>query len=296
MNFIGVDVETVEADTPVIHIRKEYVADSGGPGVFRGGAGTSEDTLWLGDTYHVISASRTKAPNGRGARGGGDGGMVGMWFWADSGPLDAVLKNPDATLPARSGTPVVGRMDPDTHETDLAGTYFHWSAQNPWVTGPGTVWRTRSDGGGGWGDPLQRDPAAVARDVRDGYVSPAGAERDYGVVVTGDPDRDPESVAVDVAATTERRAAHAGERRTSAPAEPLRVAPARHVEREAVDGSCPECDAEALQRYPVLSENGWIQAVKCSGCLHSLSRAPMHRLGSIHLLSGSLAGGEEGQQ
>ena len=40
-------------------------------------------------------------------------------------------------------------------------------------------------GGGGWGDPLDRDPQAVLDDVLDEYVSVAGAERDYGVVLTG---------------------------------------------------------------------------------------------------------------
>ena len=40
-------------------------------------------------------------------------------------------------------------------------------------------------GGGGWGDPLTRDPQAVLDDVLDEYVSLEGAERDYGVVLTG---------------------------------------------------------------------------------------------------------------
>ena len=39
-------------------------------------------------------------------------------------------------------------------------------------------------GGGGWGDPLARDPAAVLDDVLDEYVSVEGAERDYGVVLS----------------------------------------------------------------------------------------------------------------
>jgi N-methylhydantoinase B len=40
-------------------------------------------------------------------------------------------------------------------------------------------------GGGGWGDPLDRDPSAVLDDVLDEYVSVERAERDYGVVLTG---------------------------------------------------------------------------------------------------------------
>jgi N-methylhydantoinase B len=50
----------------------------------------------------------------------------------------------------------------------------------------GEVIRIRTTGGGGWGDPLNRDPRRVAADVRDGKVSVAGARADYGVVVTGE--------------------------------------------------------------------------------------------------------------
>jgi N-methylhydantoinase B len=59
-------------------------------------------------------------------------------------------------------------------------------------------------GGGGWGDPLDRDPAAVLDDVLDEYVSLEGAERDYGVVLTGS--LEDLTLAVDEAATTARRA------------------------------------------------------------------------------------------
>jgi N-methylhydantoinase B len=40
-------------------------------------------------------------------------------------------------------------------------------------------------GGGGYGDPLERDPERVAEDVREGYVSIAAARDQYGVVLTG---------------------------------------------------------------------------------------------------------------
>ena len=50
----------------------------------------------------------------------------------------------------------------------------------------GEVIRIRTTGGGGWGDPLRRDPALVAADVRDGKVSARGALVDHGVVL-GDP-------------------------------------------------------------------------------------------------------------
>ena len=69
---------------------------------------------------------------------------------------------------------------------------------------------------------------------------------------------------------------------------PRPTEPTVSVTRETVDGSCPECGATALQLYPVLSEGGWLQVVKCQECLHSVSREPWNRLGDISLLSDSL--------
>jgi hypothetical protein len=58
----------------------------------------------------------------------------------------------------------------------------------------------RSGGGGGFGSPLERPPAEVQADVRQGYVTLASARDYYGVVL------DPETLAVDVAATDTMRA------------------------------------------------------------------------------------------
>lgn len=48
---------------------------------------------------------------------------------------------------------------------------------------PGDVIVTLAAGGAGYGDPLEREPDRVSRDVEDGYVSPEGARNDYGVVI-----------------------------------------------------------------------------------------------------------------
>jgi hypothetical protein len=50
-----------------------------------------------------------------------------------------------------------------------------------------------------------------------------------------------------------------------------------------VEGTCPECGAEELRRYPVLAAEGWFEVVKCQRCLHSVSRERWHRLGFVHL-------------
>src|SRR6202022_5031003 len=59
----------------------------------------------------------------------------------------------------------------------------------------GDVFRHEVAGAGGWGDPLERDPAMVLRDVRNELVSLAAARADYGVVLAGKP------LTVDEAAT-----------------------------------------------------------------------------------------------
>lgn len=60
---------------------------------------------------------------------------------------------------------------------------------------PGEACETRNTGGGGWGNPLNRDPERVSRDVRDGFVSTARARNVYGVIV------DDETFSIDQLAT-----------------------------------------------------------------------------------------------
>ena len=64
----------------------------------------------------------------------------------------------------------------------------------------GDIFRHVLAGAGGWGDPLERDPAAVLRDVRNELLSPAKALADYGVVI------DTSAWTVDTEATERRRA------------------------------------------------------------------------------------------
>ena len=63
----------------------------------------------------------------------------------------------------------------------------------------------RTGGGGGWGNPLERDPAHVAHDVREELITPDAARRDYGVVLTA-------KGALDSAATQSLRAQMAATR------------------------------------------------------------------------------------
>ena len=98
-------------------------------------------------------------------------------------------------------------MNADTHEVDPDGEHVLLLEKLP--RRAGALVRVITAAGGGWGDPLQRDPALVKRDVRDEYVTIEGAARDYGVVIVGDL-RHPEQLEIDAAATDALRASRNG--------------------------------------------------------------------------------------
>ena len=77
----------------------------------------------------------------------------------------------------------------------------------------GEAYEYRFGGGGGWGDPLERDPRQVLEDVLDEYVSVEGARRDYGVALTGS--LEDLSLAVDEEETARLRAARSAVDRAS---------------------------------------------------------------------------------
>jgi N-methylhydantoinase B len=153
--------EFTEARFPVLVERVGLAIDSGGPGKFRGGLGYEKHLRMLADGYFMSIADRSIL-----ACWGVNGGRAGQPFSVTADP----------------GGPGERELDP------LADGEF---------VAAGTLIRIRTTGGGGWGDPLERDPDLVARDVSWRKVSRQGAAADYGVVITGPLDEP----AVDTAAT-----------------------------------------------------------------------------------------------
>ena len=80
---------------------------------------------------------------------------------------------------AASGRPGAIWINPDTREAKRLPTRY---ADYPLRADD--VFRLDTPGGGGYGDPLTRDPERVLADVREGVISRETAERDYGVVLT----------------------------------------------------------------------------------------------------------------
>ncbi|HUZ55761.1 MAG TPA: hydantoinase B/oxoprolinase family protein [Streptosporangiaceae bacterium] len=208
-NNLDPATEALESDAPVVLLRKEYVIDSSGAGYNRGGAAVLKDSLWLTDAEHWSSPLQTKRPSGFGVYGGDDGKLGAVWLFEASGAASddgSELLPVDDAVYARS-TPVAGMLNPETKARDPErGQYFYFASRPIWRTAPGAIFRYITAGGGGWGDPFQREPERVRRDVRDGYISIAVAEHDYGVVINGDPENDPEGLQVDWPQTETRRA------------------------------------------------------------------------------------------
>jgi N-methylhydantoinase B len=169
--------EFTESRFPVLVERLGLAADSGGPGRYRGGLGYEKHLRMREDGYFMSIADRSI-----------------LSCWGVNG--------------GRAGRPFQVTIDPG----GPAEREVEALADGEFVPA-GTLIRIRTTGGGGWGDPLDREPERVARDVRQGKVSRAGAAADYGVVITGPPGEP----AADEAATRDLRAARRAERPAAQP-------------------------------------------------------------------------------
>ena len=162
-NISNAPIEQVENQAPIRVERYGLVPDSGGAGKWRGGLGVERQLRFLGQraTLQIRSDRRAFPPYGLIGANPAAGSMTTLESNGSVSPLPTKITRPLQTNEA----------------------FRHTSA-----------------GGGGYGDPLERDPERVLEDVRDGKVTVESARRDYGVVVLPSPWR------VDEAATTKARA------------------------------------------------------------------------------------------
>ena len=144
--------EFSEGRFPLVVERLGLAVDSGGPGKFRGGLGYEKVIRMRTDGYFMSIADRS---------------ILSCW----------------GVCGGRAGRPFEVMIDPGGPAQRLADAL----ADGEFVPA-GTLIRIRTTGGGGWGDPLDRDVALIVRDVAQGKVSRAGAAADYGVLITGHDD------------------------------------------------------------------------------------------------------------
>lgn len=200
------DVERNERNAPIHYLYRRLCEDSGGPGLHRGGR-AGEMALRLRPVRSaeaIILAHGVETPNSVGMFGGMPGSVVrqAMRYGVESG--DALAAGAGAA--ATQLGPKPGHIP--ISESDI---YF-------------ASWQ----GGGGWGDPIDRDPALVASDVAGGAVSASAARTIYGVEIDA-------TGAVDAKKTDACRAALRSARigvevktpikRTAPPKDALQIAP-----------------------------------------------------------------------
>ncbi|WP_419814491.1 hydantoinase B/oxoprolinase family protein [Glacieibacterium sp.] len=160
-NFTNVPNEFLERYFPLVIERYETVADSGGAGLHRGGNGIVMSYRFLEPGKIAIHDDRWFVPPW-----GVNGGLPGA-------RARKILEKPDGSQR------IVGNKVEDLEvEADDVLHFITW-------------------GGGGWGDPLDRDPPLIVKEIEQGLVTVAGAAA-YGVVIGTDG-------SVDAAATAARR-------------------------------------------------------------------------------------------
>ena len=146
-NCSNMPIEVVENRQPVIFVKKEIRQDSGGPGTFRGGCGQTIQMRVLSDR-----------------------------------PINYVVNSGDKILnpaPGLKGGLPGGRGNAERNGEKIPARV--------WIpVEPGDLITHEPPGGGGYGNPLERDPAAVLNDVHHGYVSRGAAREAYGVAITED--------------------------------------------------------------------------------------------------------------
>jgi N-methylhydantoinase B len=147
-------VEYVERDFPLRVERYAVRPDSGGPGFHRGGTGVVRDVRVLCETATLATRMENTVVAPYGVAGG------------RAGRTGQVILNPDT---------------PDEQRLPALGDGI--------VVKRGDLLRFETCGGGGWGDPLTRDPLRVWDDVQRGFITARGALEDYGVVLTGEPEK-----------------------------------------------------------------------------------------------------------
>jgi N-methylhydantoinase B len=165
------DIEMLEHSYPIIIHRYSMMEDSGGAGKFRGGSGA----CW---EVEPLDAPMTLVTFGEGRR---------IPAMGAAGARSTLIQ------------PKVGRLEITRGgETTIVTENVIETIQ------PGERAANKNPGGGGFGNPFERDVARVVDDVKNGLVSLEGARADYGVVIT-----DRETLIVDDAATAAARAAAA---------------------------------------------------------------------------------------
>ncbi len=146
-NVRDVSIEWAETETPLLIEKRELIPDSGGPGRFRGGLG--EELVIRGYTAGDIDASRPVVLSG----------AAGRMRYPPAGALGGGPGSKGVI--AVDGKPIAPTSSPEVAFATGEAVSLHLP------------------GGGGYGDPKSRERALIEADLKNGYLTPEAAKRDY---------------------------------------------------------------------------------------------------------------------
>ena len=174
LSYLGfmANVEDQEWKLPVLYVFRRRLKDSGGPGKFRGGV-TSISALTPYGTERAIFKCMNTAGTNQSNAAGIEGGYPG------SGSQVSLVRDSNIWELMKGG------KIPMTHEA-LGGQMQHLPSKSDGILGAGDLLVFYPPGGGGYGDPLDRDPERVRGDVLNGTVSVEAAPKYYGVKLRED--------------------------------------------------------------------------------------------------------------
>lgn len=240
------DVERIELQYPFLYLSRNHATDGGGAGRWNGGTGSARLLMVHGSSDLTVDYT-PYAGLPHGAFGLFGGYPVGV------GGLRAILE-PAADFEERLAVGSHPIDAVEAVEAGLARVALPPDEPGRVAIAEGTLLADVTQGGGGYGDPLDREPGAVAGDVRRRAVSAHSARVVYGVVIESDGTADLPS--------TERLRAEirAERRRESRPPDSVDESPA------------PAADAPALRFHESLAlvGTGTASRVRCRRCGHGL--------------------------
>lgn len=191
------EIEDRETEIPVLGLWRRLAPNNHGFGRFRGGASVEWAYMLYGSPLFAfaVTSAGGRFPNNSGLFGGYGNPCLPLTVVKPEDGLDGVREyfaTGARDLPYDAAALAAGKQ--------ISGEYSVTSPARPAEPiGEGEIWIQRMGGGGGYGDPLERDPEAVISDLRQGLITADVAERVYHVVYH------PETLRVDVECTERAR-------------------------------------------------------------------------------------------
>jgi N-methylhydantoinase B len=167
------NIEDQEAEYPVLYLFRRHLQDSGGPGRYRGGrSGELAYTMYEapGDRLEgLFAGTGAEMPNAIGLAGGLPGAAIRVARVVETDVTERIARH--EALPEH--------LDDIAGKREILAPKHVRSAMHR-----GDVWYHSWQAGGGYGDPLTRDPAVVHADLERGVISDTAAQEIYGIATT----------------------------------------------------------------------------------------------------------------